>query len=468
MWMALDGLTVLEAAVLAVLFKSHAGLFHEDKILWSGALIRGRSMPILLLLLFWYALWLIIFSRRLNLYHPRRLQSFLLEQRLSVEACLTSGLLLTGTLYLIHAADIPRSIVVITVGLVTATLSLRRFVYRLLLYRGFKRGVGTRNVLIVGTGHDAEALRNQFAHTLSLGYVFKGFVSCPGEDPKLKATSGDIVCALDSLFLQTRKCFVDEIFFATTCDRCLIEETVELARAQGVSVRMIPDLYSDFAPGRSVEYVGQFPTIAVYNKELPEIMLFFKRMIDIVMSGATLIILLPFLVLVAIAVKMDSVGPVFYSSERIGKKGRVFCCIKFRTMVKDAERQRSKLMGRNERKGVLFKLSDDPRVTRLGRMLRKYSVDELPQLFNVLRGDMSIVGPRPPLGSEVKEYKLSHLRRLDVLPGLTGLWQVQARRSPSFETYVSLDVAYIENWSLWLDLKIICRTIGVVLAGTGT
>ncbi len=185
-------------------------------------------------------------------------------------------------------------------------------------------------------------------------------------------------------------------------------------------------------------------------------------------SCLILIVISPLLLVVAIAIKLDSRGPVFYSSERIGKKGRVFRCTKFRTMVLDAEQRRADVMHMNEREGVLFKISNDPRVTRLGRFLRKYSLDELPQFYNVLRGDMSIVGPRPPLASEVKEYKLSNLRRLDVTPGITGLWQVQARQDPSFDSYISLDVAYIENWSIWLDIKIILRTIGVVLAGTGT
>jgi lipopolysaccharide/colanic/teichoic acid biosynthesis glycosyltransferase len=137
-------------------------------------------------------------------------------------------------------------------------------------------------------------------------------------------------------------------------------------------------------------------------------------------------------------------------------------------MVRNADKLRAEVMHMNERDGVLFKISNDPRITRVGCFLRKYSLDELPQFFNVLRGDMSIVGPRPPLASEVKEYKLSHLRRLDVTPGITGLWQVQARRDPSFDSYISLDVTYIDTWSIWLDLKIIARTIGVVFAGTGS
>jgi len=193
-----------------------------------------------------------------------------------------------------------------------------------------------------------------------------------------------------------------------------------------------------------------------------------KRGLDLALSSLILITISPVLLAIAIAIKLDSHGPVFYRSERIGKKGRVFNCMKFRTMVREAEKRRAGLMNMNERESVLFKISDDPRITKVGRFLRKYSLDELPQFFNVLRGDMSIVGPRPPLAGEVREYKLSHLRRLDVTPGITGLWQVQARRDPSFDHYISLDLTYIEKWSIWLDLKIIIRTVGVVFTGTGT
>jgi len=235
-----------------------------------------------------------------------------------------------------------------------------------------------------------------------------------------------------------------------------------------VALRVVPDMYDGLAWNSPIEYIGQFPTIPLHCGEVPEVGLLLKRALDILISTLVLLVLSPALLLIAIAVKLDSRGPVFYSSERIGKKGRVFRCTKFRTMIRDAENRRADVMHMNERDGVLFKISNDPRITKLGRFLRKYSVDELPQFFNVLRGDMSIVGPRPPLASEVREYKLSHLRRLDVTPGITGLWQVQARQDPSFDNYISLDVTYIETWSIWLDLKIIARTVGVVFAGTGS
>jgi exopolysaccharide biosynthesis polyprenyl glycosylphosphotransferase len=425
-------------------------------------------MWILLALLCGFTISLIITSRRLNLYAPTRLTSILHEQRLSAQVCFTSGLLLTGALYLVHESDIPRSIVLITITLVTIALSLRRFVYRVLLYRRYDRGVGTRNVLIVGTGPEAHALRHHFESIRHLGYTFKGFIEFPGSVSRSSAASGDVVGTLETLFQNARKQFVDEIFFTTHCERGIVQNVLEQARIQGVDLRVVPDMYDGLAWNSPIEYIGQFPTIPLHCGHVPELGLLFKRVFDIAFSTVALVVLSPVLLAIAIAIKLDSPGPILYSSERIGKKGVVFHCTKFRTMVRDAEKRRADIMHMNERDGVLFKVSNDPRITKLGRFLRKYSFDELPQFFNVLRGDMSVVGPRPPIASEVKEYKLSHLRRLDVTPGITGLWQVQGRQDPSFASYVSLDVTYIDNWSVWLDFKIIMRTIGVVFTGTGT
>jgi exopolysaccharide biosynthesis polyprenyl glycosylphosphotransferase len=466
--MVLDVITIVGSAVVATLYRQNAGLVDDALGFWNGTLIYGRSMGILLALLGFYAISLIITSRRLNLYSPTRLSNVLLEQRLSIQACLTAGLLLTGTLYLVHAADISRAIVLLTVGLVTILLSLRRLVYRLFLYRSFERGVGTRNILIVGTGPEAQALRHHLDGIRHLGYTFKGFIELPGSSPIQASDQSDVVGTLGTLFQLARKQFVDEIFFTAPCERSVVQDALAQARTYGVDLRIVPEMYDGLTWNSSIEYVGQFPTIPLHRGHVPEVALVLKRAMDYVFSILVLILLSPVLLAIAIAIKLDSPGPVLYFSERIGKKGRVFRCIKFRTMIRDADKKRAGMMHLNERQGVLFKISDDPRITKLGRILRKYSLDELPQFFNVLRGDMSVVGPRPPIGSEVHEYKLSHLRRLDVTPGITGLWQVQARQDPSFDSYISLDVTYIENWSIWLDFQIILRTLGVVFAGTGT
>jgi exopolysaccharide biosynthesis polyprenyl glycosylphosphotransferase len=466
--MFLDVVSILGAAILATLYKMHTGPVEGAKGFWHGTLINGRSMWILLALLCGFTIALIITSRRLNLYAPTKMASVLGEQRLSVQACFTSGLLLTGTLYVVHANDIPRSIVLTTVGLVAFLLSLRRLVYRLLLYNRYDRGVGTRNVLIVGTGPEAHALRHHLESIRHLGYTFKGFIDSPGSSPRFTAASGEVIGPIETLFQHARTLFVDEIFFTSPCERELVQNVLEQARIHGVDLRVVPDLYDGVAWNSPIEYIGQFPTIPLHCGHVPELGLLFKRVFDVLFSSLFMILLSPILLIIAIAVRLDSPGPAFYASERIGKKGRVFHCIKFRTMVRDADKRRADVMHMNERDGVLFKISNDPRITKLGRFLRKYSLDELPQFINVLKGEMSIVGPRPPIASEVKEYKLSHLRRLDVMPGITGLWQVQGRQDPSFASYVSLDVTYIDNWSIWLDFKIIMRTIGVVFAGTGS
>jgi exopolysaccharide biosynthesis polyprenyl glycosylphosphotransferase len=467
LWMAADAGTILLSAMLALVYERHHGAVAGVRDFFHGTLIHGRSLGVLSALLCWFTASLLFISRRLHLYTPRRLPNILHEQSVSVQACLASGLLLTGTLYLIHAQDIPRSIVLITVGLVTVTLSLRRLIYRLMLYRSFESGVGTRDVLIVGTGPEAQALRRQLESIRQLGYTFKGFIEC-NEDGSRSSGCDDVVGTVDTMFQHARRHFVDEIFFTAPGQRGIVKDILDQARGHGIDLRVVPDMYDGLAWNNPIEYVGQFPTIPLHCGHVPEIRLLLKRLLDVVLCGMALIVLSPVMLAIAIAIKLDSPGPAFYLSERIGKRGRVFPCIKFRTMVRDADKMRADVMHLNERDGVLFKVSNDPRITALGRLLRKYSLDELPQLFNVLSGDMSIVGPRPPIASEVREYKLSHLRRLDVTPGITGLWQVIGRQDPSFDSYISLDVTYIENWSILLDLVIILRTIRVVLAGTGS
>lgn len=192
-----------------------------------------------------------------------------------------------------------------------------------------------------------------------------------------------------------------------------------------------------------------------------------KRVMDILLGGAAILVIAPLLCAVAAAIKLDSPGPVLYRSARVGRKGVPFTCYKLRTMWPDADFFKPALRSCNERSGAFFKLHDDPRVTRVGHWLRRYSLDELPQLWNVLRGDMSLVGPRPHPVDDVARYGPEDFRRLDCTPGLTGLWQVTARQDPSFERCVLLDLEYMQRWSLRLDLQILARTFSAVLNGSG-
>jgi lipopolysaccharide/colanic/teichoic acid biosynthesis glycosyltransferase len=192
-----------------------------------------------------------------------------------------------------------------------------------------------------------------------------------------------------------------------------------------------------------------------------------KRCFDIAFSLVVLVFISPVLLAIAVLIKLDSDGPVLYVSERIGLDGKRFRFLKFRTMVRDADSLRGALLHLNERQGNLFKMSNDPRITPLGKFLRRHSMDELPQFFSVLLGHMSVVGPRPCLACEYAHYTKAQRRRVEAIPGITGLWQVEARSNPSVDAYFALDIYYVENWNFWLDMKILFKTIWVVLRGTG-
>lgn len=334
---------------------------------------------------------------------------------------------------------------------------------RLHLAKTFANGWSRRSILIVGTDAQAQAFRIHLERNRHLGYVVSGFIT---ESESPDAGSAEVLGSISDLRAIARSHFVDEVFVSAT-NRETVKRTVFEAGGIGLDVRVIPDLYDGLGWGAPVEYIGRFPVMALYQRSRPAAGLMVKRCVDVVVSAGALAVLSPLFLLLALAVKLSSPGPVIYTSERVGRKGRTFLCHKFRTMQADADALKSSLQHLNQRDRVLFKLAHDPRVTRIGRFLRKYSLDELPQLWNVLKGEMSLVGPRPPLASEIQHYELQHLRRLDMLPGITGLWQVEARNNPSFARYVALDVDYVENWSPWLDTVILLKTIAVVLAGTG-
>jgi exopolysaccharide biosynthesis polyprenyl glycosylphosphotransferase len=333
-----------------------------------------------------------------------------------------------------------------------------------MMHRRFLQGRETRNVLIVGHGRVAHALRNHLQALPHMGFRFMGFVSLGDAEG---AEDSQVIGNIKNCVALARSLFVDEIYFSTPAEKQTVISVVEEAREIGIEVRVVPDLYDGLAWNAPVEFIGQFPTIPLHQRDFPRGAYLMKRVLDVFLSSLALLVAGPFMLVIALLIKTDSNGPVFYRAERIGRKGRTFTCYKFRTMVANAEKMQDGLAHKNERDGILFKISNDPRITGVGAKLRKYSLDELPQFFNVLMGDMSLVGPRPPLACEVEKYDLSHLRRLDVLPGITGLWQVEARQDPSFDSYISLDTAYVENWNLMLDLRILARTVGVVLSGTG-
>ncbi|WP_244502154.1 sugar transferase [Terriglobus roseus] len=462
-WAVLDVVTTLVACMIATRFRldvADPGSAMSSEGLLSGLWSTfGAYMA-------WFAVCLVFFTRSYGLYGPIQNRSGLNEQRMTLQAVLVSGLILCGTIYLSRGEAASRIVVVLSVLLTGAMLCARRALWRSMVYTRYREGVDTRNVLIIGAGRVAHALRNHLESLRHLGFRFRGFISLTEQEAE--SGDADIIGDVKNCLALARALFVDEIFFSVPADKRMVIALVNEARELGIDVRVVPDLYDGLAWNAPVEYIGQFPTIPLHRRDFPIGSFMVKRMMDITLSALALLALSPVLLAISIAVRFNSTGPIFYKARRIGRKGRTFNCMKFRTMVQNADDLKAQLEHMNERDGILFKVTNDPRITRVGRVLRKYSLDEIPQFFNVLRGDMSLVGPRPPIASEVERYDLAHLRRLDVLPGITGLWQVEARQDPSFDSYISLDTAYVENWNLWLDLKILVRTVSVVLGGTGT
>ncbi len=464
-WASLDMITVLVAAVMALRLRMTGVPAQTAASLLP--LILSTTPKVWALYVLWFGGTLVFITRSYALYGPIQNRSGLNEQRMTLQATLTAGLLLCGALYLTDPkVPISRLVVLLLVLITWILLSVRRAIWRHMEYSRFREGLETRNVLIVGAGRVAHALRNHLDSLRHLGFRFKGFVALT--EREAESGDADVIGDVRNTLQLARSLFVDEIFFSVPADKKLVIGLVEEARAMGIDVRVVPDLYDGLAWNAPVEYIGQFPTIPLHRRDFPIGSFLMKRVLDITLSVLALALLSPVMLAIAIAVRIGSKGPIFYKAARIGRKGRTFCCYKFRTMCVDADKMKADLEHMNEREGVLFKIVNDPRITPVGRFLRKYSLDELPQFYNVLRGDMSLVGPRPPIASEVEQYDLAHLRRLDVLPGITGLWQVEARQDPSFDSYISLDTAYVENWSFWLDLKILARTVSVVFSGTGS
>ena len=384
------------------------------------------------------------------------------DESVSVAKAVTfATLLLTAFMYLSGITIVSRIVVIASAALNVAALSAWRYAKRRLVLHRAESGIGARNALIIGAGQVGRALAEQFEANKLLGYRFVGFLDGNhSTDPRTLGDVGDLLSVV-------RAEYVDEIFITLPSEREMVKRVVHEAQQQRLSVNVIPDLYDGIGWDAPLHRVGDFPVMDLHWQPIPTAGLLVKRVVDVVLSAVGLILCAPLFILIGIAICLDSPGPVLYRAPRAGRKGRPFRCCKFRTMVVNADRLKDSLRKRNERRGPLFKITNDPRITRLGKFLRKYSLDELPQLWNVLLGDMSLVGPRPHPLDDYSKYNVDHRRRLEVKPGVTGLWQVTARRDPSFETNMRLDLQYIENWDLRLDFEILLRTFSAVLRAEG-
>jgi exopolysaccharide biosynthesis polyprenyl glycosylphosphotransferase len=343
-----------------------------------------------------------------------------------------------------------------------------------------RRQVNLIPTLVVGRGREAAYCIREMRERPSLGYRVIGVV----ESGHLDSSSPEefegvpVIGDLKSLPDVIRESHANEVIITDSNipGDALFDVMMNVGRTRGVEFRIAPSLFDCLPTKTEIDQIGALPLITLFREPLSDAARLVKRASDIVIASIAFVVCFPVWLLIAILIKLDSDGPVFYKQERVSMDGRIFLFIKFRTMLADSDdlshrEHQQKLIAGNEDSNLgdesnpLYKDANDPRITRIGRLLRRASLDELPQLLNVLRGDMSIVGPRPPIPYEVEQYELWHRKRLDMKPGITGLWQVSGRSRLSFEEMVRLDLYYIENWSLLLDLKIILLTLPVIFRG---
>ena len=344
-------------------------------------------------------------------------------------------------------------------------LSSFRIIKRVIIRKLIKKGFHNINVLIVGADHCAKTILQEINMRPWWGFKVVGFL----DDHKKGMIEGiPIVGKIDDFQKQAKKLFVEEVIVVMSSYERVVPDLIQKARRLRLGIRLFPANFGENLTPKSVTYLGFLPLFNYGDKNYYISGFVIKRIIDFLGSLILLIVLLPLLVLIIIIIKIDSPGPIFYNRPRMGIKGKIFNFYKFRSMIRDAELAKGRLWNKNEAKGdVIFKIKADPRITKVGCFLRKHSLDELPQLFNVLKGDMSLVGPRPFPVDESRKIEYKYLPRLNIRPGITGLPQVRGRSDLSFRQWVKWDLWYINNWSFALDLQILLWTMPVVIKGKG-
>lgn len=356
------------------------------------------------------------------------------------------------------------------------SVGVGRLVLAALLRWLWRQGIGAERVLVIGAGLTGQRVMRIVRQQPQLGYFLVGYLAenpLPEErdEPRRAAASEDPLRYLGrpaDLPLLLEPCRIDEVIIVLPSEAHGTTLAVaNQCQGEGVSFRIVPDIYEMSFDRVDIGQLGDMPLIGLKEVAIRGWNLVVKRVLDITLSVVTIVVGAPLWLLIALAIKLDSPGPVLFAQKRIGRRGRPFTVFKFRTMHQRAEMEKDRLAALNEASGPLFKIRSDPRVTRVGRLLRRTSLDEMPQVINVLAGEMSWIGPRPGTPDEVARYQPWQRKRLEVLPGLTGLWQTSGRSDLSFEEMVRLDIYYIENWSLWLDIIILLRTIPAVISGRG-
>ncbi|MBF0489609.1 MAG: sugar transferase [Candidatus Omnitrophica bacterium] len=413
-----------------------------------------------------FVLWLLVvlfFNQAHNLYQTRRTMLETMEIWEVVKSVLSAtfvGIIIT---YLLKVQDFPRSVLIISVILQTIFLSSWRIAKKILVDYLVSNGYNNFNALIIGAGKIGRLLEKEIKNRPGLGIKVIGFLD---DFKDVKANSKDILGRVEDFSDIVRRSFVKTIFVTIHPDDKMLVSILEQSKELDVAVRVVPQGFEWMSKDTNRFNIGVVPILEYTHIEVSYRQQA-KRVFDFVLSVIGFICFMPVFLFLGIWIKMDSRGPIFYTSQRYGKGGRIFHMLKFRSMVINADELLAQLKVKNEVDGPIFKIRKDPRITKVGAFLRKYSLDELPQILNVIFGDMSLVGPRPLPIEQIEKEDLRQLKRLNIRPGITGLWQIRGRSDVSFQRFLRWDIWYINNWSFSLDLYILFQTLPVVIKGRG-
>jgi len=459
-------LLIIDAAVINISFTLAYYIRFEWFLGRSAAIIPqlGRFYYILIFVTF---LWLALF-KLLGLYDKKDITSTGDEASSIFGATIVGILLLFALLFLYRGFWFSRALLVYAMMISSALMIFSRYVLNVFQRELYRRGIGVRRTLILGAGEIGQGLAFKMLSEKEIGYKAVAFLDDDADKMNKVFQGIPVIGSIISTKNKIRELNINEVILATgKLHQQKVLDVIMECESEGVEFKLVPGILELIASRISTDDIGGIPLLTIKEIRLQGFNALTKRISDVSVSLAVLLLISPLMILAAALIKLESRGPVFFSQERVGKDSKVFNLYKFRSMVQGAENQFENIVAQKGGNIIRFKAKDDPRITRVGKIIRKLSIDELPQLINVLVGDMSLVGPRPPVPIEVDRYSAWHKKRLRVRPGITGLWQVSGRSELPFEDMVRLDIYYIENWSLWMDFRIVLRTIPTVIFGSG-
>ncbi|HIG46818.1 MAG TPA: sugar transferase [candidate division Zixibacteria bacterium] len=434
----------------------------------EGLVEIGPLTDFLWILLIVLPIWLLLFTLH-GAYYSKRTTPVISIIWMVLRVVFWGGIMLFAALYVFKSFLVSRWFIGAFLVSNAVLLSVEKIAIMSWLHTIRKKGYNFRTVLIVGLGDRLKEVKDKIDQHPGWGMNVIGFVAIEPTQTNPTTYGVNRLGVLEDLPALIHQHVIDEVIFAIPIgyiDR--IEDAIRVCEEQGIKSQIAMHFYTPTIAKTYVEDMDGLPMLTYSTTPEDVGKLFCKRAFDLTGALLGLIIISPLLLIISLGVRISSSGPVFFKQNRIGLNGRVFWCYKFRSMVQNAEALQDQLETQNELSGPVFKIKKDPRVTTIGYWLRKYSLDELPQLYNVLRGDLSLIGPRPAIVDEVRRYEPWQRRRLSMRPGITGIWQVEGRsRIAEFDERVKLDLQYIDNWSLTLDMKILLKTIPTVLSGRG-